>query len=97
MTRWQTIGILAIGVVACVAAVVWLVVGIRTLFDAGLFAAIPTLVLVPAVLGFVGYRAIRFAGPLLANDERRDDANLRSLQSFVQRAQSRHPSSRHRR
>lgn len=90
MTRGQALGVLAIGVAAGLAALASLVSGVLALFDGGLLSALPALILAPLVLGFLSYKAIQFAGPSLASPSR-SEADGRSREDFVRRAQSRRP------
>ena len=96
MTRGQALGVLAIGVVAGLAALVSLVSGVLALFDSGLLAAIPALIMAPLVLGFVSYKAIQFAGPALASPQPAS-TDGQSREDFIRRAQSQRPPTQRRR
>lgn len=88
MTRPQQIGVLVLGVLASLVALVSLATGVMALVDRGVFPALPALVVVPLVFGLIGWRAIAYAGPALARPEGPARANLASLDSFVDRARA---------
>jgi len=96
VTRAQTVGVLLIGIVAGLAALVAFVSGVVAIFDNGLFGALPALVIAPGALGLLAYRAIAWAGPDLANP-RKSGSDAQSLRAFVERAQSTRPGPKGRR